>query len=359
MSKRFISRFLLAVIGVLVFASCEYKELCYDHDHQPKAKISLNFDWSDIAEDPSGVTAMFYPTNGGAPLTFITNSYEKFEVSLPEGEYNILVFNQTVDEYDSFTFHNMDSWDDMYIELADSPRPSWNNREGGFSREPSDLVVGTKQNFGVTAFMVNSSDGNPVVVELHPHPILLNTEIKVHVDGIQYARQARGVISGMAKTYSLSKNCTGSETTNFTLQNWAIVRDDEMSTQGSLETSFISFGLPNTQYTEEELQLKRNKSKSTKATVNLTDKVILDMDVLLVDNESVVSKSFNVTDRIMLEMARLTLKLDIGIPIPGSDDPEANIPWELPFAEDPDSSKGGFDVTVDEWGEEEVHDIDM
>lgn len=359
-----ILRFMTVLVSaLLLLSSCEYKDLCYDHDHTT-ASMKLNIDWSEIFETPSGISLMFFPADGGDPITVVSNSTESVDVALPEGEYNILVFNQTISEYESVSFHNMDSWEDCYVELADGVAPSWTTRAGNFSREPAELMVGTVQNFGITAYMIASSATNPIVIELHPHPILLRTNVVLEVSGIQYARQVRGVITGMAKRFYLTRNCTGPQTTGFSLPEWSIDQYKENANNGAFKTDFISFGVPNTYYNDTDLQHKSNYYKTTRASFNLTDPVYFDLDVLLVDNETIVSKSYQVSDRIVLSIDLLEIDVNVGIPF-GEDgkpvaDPQTNYPIELPHVDKPESETGGgFSVSVQDWGEEEVHDVEL
>ena len=383
-------RLLIVLLMLPMLVACEYKALVFDDS--VRFKVKFNIDWSDICDLPSGVTILFYPTDGGRPIEYVTNDTEDPEIDLPVGTYNILVFNQSVDEYHSVTFHNMDNWDEAYIELADEYGPSWSTRSSNFSAEPAELMVGTAHNFAVTVYQVNTTTGEMQTLNIHPHPVLIKTDVHVNVTGIQYARSIRSVVVGMAKRYYLTRNCTGPQLTNFTLPEWEIIVDSTETSKGFFFTDFISFGLPNVQYDEEDLQTKSNytqvrhlRSRSsrsgvattrstgggfyipsgppgyygykTRASMNLVDPLYLDIDVLLVDGKTIVSKTFQVADRAQLEMKNLQLNVSVGVPIDNAEDPDANNPLDLPHVEN--TNQNGFQVGVTEWGDEEIHEIEL
>lgn len=94
--------------------------------------------------------------------------------------------------------------------------------------------------------------------------------------------------------------------------------------------------------------------------MNLVTPVNLDIDVLLVDNETIIKKSWLVNDRISIKLEKLLLDLNIGLPLgDGSQDPDTDNPVVLPFVRDPERAGNGFSISVDDWGEEEIHDIEI
>ena len=56
-------RLFYLLTALLVFTSCEHKELCYYHPHA--AKVRVEFDWRDAPQaDPAGMCVYFYPIEG-------------------------------------------------------------------------------------------------------------------------------------------------------------------------------------------------------------------------------------------------------------------------------------------------------
>lgn len=63
---RNLSVLLFSPVGILVFllASCEHKELCYDHSHTVDVRVVL--DWKNAVEaSPSSMRLYLFPQDGG------------------------------------------------------------------------------------------------------------------------------------------------------------------------------------------------------------------------------------------------------------------------------------------------------
>ncbi len=336
--------------------SCTYKELCYNHgEHSGKAPVTFLLDWSHLAEYPTGMTVRFYPTDGGKPVQYLTNDVDSVVVELPVGTYNIIAFNQSVEEYVSVTFHDMDSWDDMYIEIADAQKPDWARPGGNYSREPAELLVGTETGFAVTQYMLEAGGGTPVTISLKPHPVAVRTDIVARLIGIQYAGETRGTISGMAKRFYLTRNRTGSETTTIALSEWTAAADNrnDKKKSGRVSTQFVSFGLPEVQYTREELE-----AWGTKSEILSPQDLSLDMQILLIDRVTMVNACFNVSDRYSFPEDIFNMMIDVGIPLKEGRTPlddSASVPIELPEIES--GGSGGFVIDVEDWGEDIEYDV--
>ena len=74
MKKLFI--YLFAALAV---ASCEHKDLCYDHSHT--IDVEVVFDWRNASEAaPESMSLYLFPTNGGEAL--------RYEVHRLRGRYD-------------------------------------------------------------------------------------------------------------------------------------------------------------------------------------------------------------------------------------------------------------------------------
>ena len=68
---RNLSVLLFSPVGILVFllASCEHKELCYDHSHTVDVRVVL--DWKNAVEaSPSSMRLYLFPQDGGDVLSY-------------------------------------------------------------------------------------------------------------------------------------------------------------------------------------------------------------------------------------------------------------------------------------------------
>lgn len=79
---------------LLMLTACEYKELCYDHNHTVEVRIV--FDWSQQEVRPrGGMTVWFYHAEHpeAEPLRFDLPGTAGGTVRLPIGRYRVLAYN--------------------------------------------------------------------------------------------------------------------------------------------------------------------------------------------------------------------------------------------------------------------------
>ncbi len=91
---RNLSVLLFSPLGILVFllASCEHKELCYDHSHTVDVRVVL--DWKNAAEaSPSSMRLYLFPQDGGDVLSYGLADCRGGNITVPTGCYKILCLN--------------------------------------------------------------------------------------------------------------------------------------------------------------------------------------------------------------------------------------------------------------------------
>lgn len=89
----------------LTLSGCDRRELTY----YESAEITLTVDWnpSGLADEEGaarGATAVFYPTDGGEPQIFLMGNYSQESVRLPEGVYNVILFNRSFTDFSNIAF---------------------------------------------------------------------------------------------------------------------------------------------------------------------------------------------------------------------------------------------------------------
>ena len=85
--------FVFGWFAALLFlaASCNHKELCYDHHH---TRVRVEFDWSEAADAaPAGMSVLFYPVGGGVPQVREFEGREGGEIEIPDGDYDVVCYN--------------------------------------------------------------------------------------------------------------------------------------------------------------------------------------------------------------------------------------------------------------------------
>lgn len=333
---------------LILLASCDYKELCYEHPHNEMAKVRIPVDWTEFEkEHPTGMTVVVYPQDGRVPKAVLTNDLKAAELSLEEGRYDILVFNQSAIEFASFHFDGMEQYSTTKV-LANIHASRWYKSRSDEDRtvsEPEWLAVSRRENLQVTSDMVKS-DTAVVVDTITPLNVVYTVNVRVHVKGIYNVRSARASLSGMAEGYELATGRPTSSRITQLLESWTLTHDEDNPSNGVLSCEITSFGLPTGHQ-------------------NLPGENEFNLSLLLVDNKTQQDYTFEVGDKFVKQEENdshhHSTKADIDIPtetevelsLAVETEVETSIPDVLPEG----GSTGGFDATVEEWEDEEHIDI--
>lgn len=354
MTKKLMSMANLLLMGCLAvcIVSCNRRELTYDY--RPYCNVRVETDWSEFGELPTGMTLMFYPTDGGEPVTVLTNRVETTSVKLKAGEYHVLAHNLSYMEFARLGFRGMNCYEtaEAYVVPAETKWYSPDKNEL-VAREPNILGTARYEGFSVTDNMVRLSrdsaiqPGSEPIIRLKPRRVVETGSVDVKVKGIHNVKAVRGAITGMAGNFFLGENCVGESPTTHILDEWEVAMDEGSKTEGSVRATFSTFGLP----------LNSGAGRAKKVTINH----YLFISFLLKDNSTQVDFQFLINNHIKENRDGLTLIVDIGndcgIPNsdPGCDDP--NMPVVLPDVEISGDGGGGFDVDVGDWDDETNVDV--
>lgn len=92
-----------AVLAAL--ASCEHKELCYDHPHTIDVKVL--FDWRNApGASPASMALYLFPEDGGEALRYDFTDREGGYIRLPSGTYEAICLNS---DTENITYRNTES----------------------------------------------------------------------------------------------------------------------------------------------------------------------------------------------------------------------------------------------------------
>lgn len=337
-----LSRLTLLLCALLAFASCNHKELCYTHPH--KARIRLDVDWSLFrVETPTGMSVLFYPEEGGAPQTVLSNTTTHVETDLAIGTYRALVYNQSPSEFGSVTFSGMDALETAAV-YADTHTSRWYTARADDERiiaEPEWIGTCTSGTLDVTRPMVdattearNRSRQAPapetnVLGTLVPQNIIYTITVNIHLRGIYNLRSARASLDGLAAGYEFGSGKPSAAKGTQLLESWTVTTDPDDPTRGVLTSRIQSFGLP-----------EGHKGEAGENTLGVS--------LLLVDNKTQLDYTFKVGDSFVRGTdVEITLSIDKTIEEP------------LPDVKPEGGSSGGFNATVDDWGDEVDIDIDV
>lgn len=338
----------MVVVASLLLSSCNHKELCYHHPHT--AKVRIDVDWSQFEkETPTGMTVMIYPHDGGEYVRHLTNTTTHAVVDLEAGLYNTVVYNQSEQEFGTVAFTGMDCFSTAEVHTVSATsrwyacraeeeklvmQPEWIGTDYRMDVEVTPAMVEAAGEEYMAAISQMSKTRSSYVIATHtPQNIIHTISVKVHLKGIYNLRSARASLTGLAGGYSFSGGVpTGNNVTQL-LESWTMTQDSDDPTQGYITAQITSMGLP--------------RNHSAQAGEN---EFVL--SVLLVDNVTVVDIPFEVGDKLQKvydESGRYTHNLYLEL-------------WtgeSLPDVKPEEGGGGGFNATVDDWGEEQNVDFEM
>lgn len=83
----------VCLFAALAAASCEHKELCYDHMHS-LLQLQVVFDWTHAPEaSPASMSLYLFPEEGGGPIRHEFTDPAGGEIRATEGRYGALCLN--------------------------------------------------------------------------------------------------------------------------------------------------------------------------------------------------------------------------------------------------------------------------
>lgn len=335
---------------LLLLVACEHKELCEHHEHYDFSRVRIDVDWTDFLakETPTGMTVIMYPSDASRkPVSTLTNSITHAVLNLPVGEYSLLVYNQSPSEFGSLRFVGMDDFSTTCI-MGNEVHSRWyqsRDEDEIAITEPEWVGIATGRGLSVTTDMVEltnamltqsrygSREGDVVLTTAHPANIISTLTVRVHIKDIYNLRSARASITGMAAGYMLGKNHPTADKATHLLEEWTMTADSDDPTRGVITAKVATFGLP-------------SGHRGT------TQENSLNLSLLLIDGTTIKDFPFTIGDQFRYEIdAEANLELSLVLDI--------NIDEPLPDVEPEGGSSGGFDATVDDWGDEEEVNIEM
>lgn len=82
----------IIVTVMLTLASCQHKELCYNHAHT--VRMNVVFDWTSAQDaNPATMSLYLFPKEGGEPLRYEFTDRKGGEIKVPYGSYDAICLN--------------------------------------------------------------------------------------------------------------------------------------------------------------------------------------------------------------------------------------------------------------------------
>lgn len=298
----------------LTFFSCDRRELTYSYE----AEITVTADWSkaDLSEQEGryGATAIFYPTDGSAPVTVLMGDRSRKTVRLKEGRYNVVLFNRSFDDFGSIAFRGTDAHHTLEA-YAKNAQTKGTDSGKVATDSPDELAAGCVEEFEVTAEMLGNyssamtkqgnrnSTGNENGCRLRFTPRKLTKEITatIRIKGMNNIRTATCTLGGVSESVFLvsGRHSERTMTQQFEMEHPVYLPGSQ--TEGTLSATFSVFGFDEgvphdvhfeaqlvdgkTAFSEDLKDLKINVSEDGEGIVRITIEVACDETVPTVQPE--------------------------------------------------------------------------
>lgn len=259
--KTIIKNISLWAFAVSALVSCERKPIYDDCVCKNTLTIPIDVDWGQSGISLQNVTVLFYNTEDGSlayEYFYEHNSDDiQYYVSLAEGSYTAVIFNELRDQIDGVRCIDYDNLSTLKFESSDAEPLRSRLDTRSYVNDAGDLAVVTIENIVITEDMIaeaaseeisskSLSASTKATVEslMGVVPKRKNTTIKItaHIYNIYYARMALGDLTNLADGYYVygDKNSSTPSTLQFTMNNR--VYDEDSYFDGTISATINTFG---------------------------------------------------------------------------------------------------------------------
>lgn len=325
-------RYIIILIVPFLFYGCDTRRDLVDDISIP---VTIHIDWGDAGTEPNGASVWIFSVDNpeASPREYLTHD-DSYTVNLKKGVYSILVFNETIRDFDYILFRGTSRFEtfEAYARPIEvNGRFSQSEGENVTAR-PDILAADRKINFTITREMVTNGKG--LSVDFSPKRLVVPLKLNVHIKSMSSCSDSENAASlkGMAGGVLLSNGeLTSYPVTHFfTINNKTYYPGSE--NDGSMSAIINTFGVA-----------KNHGGGVCEQYVTLYFK--------LRDGSYHSPLVFNVTNIIDIEEGKVPV---FSIEFGNGETDKVVLPHVI--GEGGDS---GFDVDVSEWGDEEVIDVNM
>lgn len=190
----------------LTLASCEHKELCYDHSHI--VPVNVVFDWTNAPDaDPQSMEVYFYPKEGGTVQRFAFSGRDGGSVRLPYGDYDVLCLNTDLtatlyrgaEAWETFEVYTRDAslLEGMGVRTSGEPPRAEGAENESCALEPDMLWTGRLENVTVTATENQT-------VTLRPEQSVTRFTYRItNAENLDHVTSISGSLSGLSRGFFL------------------------------------------------------------------------------------------------------------------------------------------------------------
>lgn len=348
---------------VLAATACERRPM--EADYAPTVKVIVKCDWQYFAEEPTGMTMYFFKDGEDTPRIISTSQINNVAVNLPAGHWRMFLINQSVYEFSSYEFFDMNNYSKAFVRLAEIKSkwytPAQSESKNTFiGHDPEHLAVALASEFDITHEMVehyqsaysqyktrlkskapdseldyylSAMDEYTYIIPVTAHDIISTVRARIYINNIRSLRAVRASLTGMAQNFVLTEDRTDNGDVDQLLESWVLEYDHEVPTRGYIESEVTTLGLPDGVTNVEGRSPDLNK---------------LGLNMLLKDGVTTVIFDFLVGHKFQItkDESGLGLRLNLYLQEGYDKDPVITLP------DVPDPEGGGFKADVEDWAEE-------
>lgn len=229
MPLAFLSLFFL--VGLL--SACDRRELTYPDGVQ----ITITADWSKAGlseqENQYGATAIFYPADGGEPITVLMGDRNYQNVHIKKGRYNVILFNRSFEDFGTIAFRGMDARHKLEAHVKNAQTKGTDSNKVT-TDSPDGLAADCVEGFEVA--------DKGCHLDFIPQKMTKEITASIHIKGMNNIRTATCTLSGVSESVFLASGKVSEQlmTQQFELGNPAYLAGSK--TEGKMSATFSVFG---------------------------------------------------------------------------------------------------------------------
>lgn len=338
------------VMFTLSMESCHHDKDLMTPNEESAFPCRIIVDWTDFQEkeNPTGMTLLLFQKEDSfttasiagkstilkSVFTETTNNTSWVDCYLMPGKYAAYVFNQSKAEFGSLEFGIIDDWNQSEVHAIEGTS-KWFSSSEPIINNIEWIGVDADEDIYLTKEKLNTLGGQPIIIDtLKPKNIVYTISVYVHIKNINSLRSARAFIQGLAYEYMLGHNHPSETKATHIIEKWSIVKDsvssDGVIQYGTIKAQIACLGFP---------LGHRGKPQDN----------ILHLECLL-KNDSIVTFDYKVGDKFQCVSNgkdNLNFTIDITMKDP------------LPYIPNEGDNTSTFEVTVEEWENEENVNISI
>lgn len=233
----FMQNMVLTVLSLSFLAAflsaCERRELTYPDGVQ----IAITADWSKAGlgeqENRYGATAIFYPTDGGTPVTVLMGDRNYQTVHMKKGRYNVILFNRSFEDFGGIAFRGIDAHHRLEAYAKNTQTKETDGGKVAID-SPDGLAADCVEGFEVIE--------KNCLLNFAPAKMTKEITATIHIKGMNNISNATCTLSGVSESVFLASGKVSERTMTQQFELGNPVYLPGSKTEGRMSATFSVFG---------------------------------------------------------------------------------------------------------------------